>query len=70
MAVYTTNTSTKPAGTRTGVVSDIVRDMAARFQAWRSYRSTVQALSALSDRELDDIGVSRSGIKAAALNKR
>jgi uncharacterized protein YjiS (DUF1127 family) len=34
----------------------------ARIQAWRMYRKTVAELSALSDRELDDIGITRGSI--------
>lgn len=33
---------------------------------WRHYRDTVQELSRLSDRELDDIGISRSEISRIA----
>ncbi len=29
------------------------------FAAWRSYRRTQQAMAALSDRELEDIGLAR-----------
>lgn len=36
--------------------------MVVRFQAWRSYRKTVAQLNALSDRELDDIGITRGSI--------
>ncbi len=34
----------------------------ARIQAWRMYRKTVAELSALTDRELDDIGITRGSI--------
>lgn len=34
----------------------------ARFQAWRMYRKTVAELNSLSDRELDDIGITRGSI--------
>ena len=34
-----------------------------RFTAWRTYRQTVRELSALSDRELDDIGLHRGSIR-------
>ena len=35
---------------------------------YRQYRATVQELSALSNRELDDIGVARSDIPKIALD--
>ena len=34
-----------------------------RLADWRRYRETVQQLSQLSDRNLDDIGVSRNDIE-------
>ena len=38
----------------------------ARYEAWRVYRKTRTELSALSDRELDDLGLSRSSIPAVS----
>jgi uncharacterized protein YjiS (DUF1127 family) len=38
----------------------------ARFAAWRVYRVTLRELSQLTDRDLADIGVSRSAIPAIA----
>ena len=38
------------------------------FQAWRVYRETVRELSALSARELADLGMNRSMITRAALD--
>lgn len=37
-----------------------------RFNEWRSYRRTVTELSGLTDRELNDIGISRAEIRAVA----
>lgn len=36
--------------------------LVARFNAWRSYRATVRALSGLTDSELKDIGLTRDQI--------
>lgn len=36
------------------------------LRAWRRYRAFVRELSQLSDRELADIGVTRSGIASVA----
>ncbi len=38
-----------------------------RFAAYKLYRETVAELSALSNRELNDLGLSRSAIKGIAL---
>lgn len=40
-----------------------------RFENWRTYRTTVNELSRLSDRELNDIGISRSMIRSVAMNE-
>lgn len=37
-----------------------------KFQAFLRYRETVRELSKLSDRELDDLGISRSNIEDIA----
>lgn len=47
-------------------LGDSVSTMIARFKAWRSYRRTVVELSALTDRELLDIGISRADIVGIA----
>jgi uncharacterized protein YjiS (DUF1127 family) len=70
MAVFSTNTPTAPIGSRTGVITDAINSVFARFEAWHSYRKTVIALAALSDRELNDIGITRSEIKFVARNCR
>lgn len=40
--------------------------IAAKFAAWRRYRASVRELSQLSDRELQDLGLSRSEIDNVA----
>jgi uncharacterized protein YjiS (DUF1127 family) len=42
----------------------------AAFRAWRDARATERALSKLSDRELDDIGLCRGDITAIAYGTR
>lgn len=37
-----------------------------RYRAWQRYRATVDELSRLSDRELNDVGLSRSNIDHTA----
>ncbi len=57
MSVYTTNRASAN-GAATGIVSRIVNS----FSAWNDARVTRNALAKLSDRELDDIGLTRSDI--------
>jgi uncharacterized protein YjiS (DUF1127 family) len=41
-----------------------------KFKDWRSYRRTIAELSALSNRELSDLGISRSDIPFVARKAR
>lgn len=61
MSAYATNRAIA-TGTASGIVSSIVAVVA----AWNDARITRKALSKLSDRELDDIGLSRSDIDSIA----
>jgi len=45
-------------------------DIVGRFKGWRAYRRTVSELSALSNRELSDLGISRSDIPFVARKAR
>ncbi len=58
MAYIAANTPTTVSNPALGYFEALI----ARFQAWRTYRQTVAQLSALSDRELDDIGLTRGAI--------
>ena len=40
------------------------------FRKWRSYRRTVNELSSLTNRELDDLGINRGDIPHVARNTR
>ena len=40
------------------------------FRKWRNYRRTVSELSALSNRELDDLGIARGDIPFVERNTR
>lgn len=44
----------------------ILTQIVAFLRAWRSYNQSVRELSSLGDRELADIGISRSDIPAIA----
>lgn len=47
-------------------LTDLVKSAAAKLVAYREFRRTYDALSAMTDRELDDIGIHRSDIVAVA----
>lgn len=47
----------------TGRTAGILASIFARFATWNDARITRNALSALSDRELDDIGLMRGDIE-------
>ena len=40
--------------------------MMSTLRAWRTYRNTVSELNALSQRDLDDMGIARSQIRELA----
>ena len=44
----------------------MLKSIARRFHAWRRYGATVNELAHLSDRELADIGITRSDIPRIA----
>ena len=41
-------------------------NVARSFNAWRKYRQTIAELGRMSSRELQDIGINRSDIRAVA----
>jgi uncharacterized protein YjiS (DUF1127 family) len=47
-----------------------VADLFGRVLAWRDRRRTFATLTALSDRELDDLGLVRSDLEAGILRRR
>lgn len=57
-----TRTSAAPAG----IFSLVFGKLFSAFDAWRATRATQVALSRLSDRELEDIGLSRGDIDRVA----
>lgn len=48
------------------IFSSLISSWIERFVAYRNYRRTLKALSALNDRELHDIGVFRGSIDEIA----
>ena len=67
MATVETNAST--IAHEGGIVA-WAADLYRGFQEWRAYRRTVKALSALTDADLDDIGLCRADIKQVARTGR
>ncbi len=63
MAVIDTTTV---AGGKGNILSRWVQNIIAQYAAWNDARITRNALSRLSDRELEDIGLSRSDIDTIA----
>ena len=45
-------------------------DIMGKFRDWRSYRRTVAELSALTNRELNDLGINRADIPSVARRAR
>lgn len=58
-----TRTNTLSLGTRLG---EIRTAFAEAFAAWRLYRTTLKQLRELSDRELEDLGLSRTSLPRIA----
>ncbi len=47
-------------------ISAFFKTAAARYNAWRLEQRTFRELAALSDRELDDLGLNRSMLRSVA----
>lgn len=63
--IVSTNTTRSESG-----LAVMLHNLVVRFNAWRSYRETVRALSNLTDAELNDIGLGRGEIERAARQSR
>ena len=53
---------------QTEKASGFFASLVERFARYRVYRTTVNELSTLSNKELADLGLSRSGIRSVAYN--
>jgi len=63
---YATNTTSAPLSLTARFAE--IRDQAKEaYRAWRVYRATFNELSALSDRDLTDLGIGRGEIRAIAM---
>ena len=61
-------THTDRAFARPSLLSDLRASLAQRLEQYRAYRSTVSELTMLTDRELNDLGISRADIRSIAQN--
>lgn len=60
------NTTTAPTPSIFARISSGFEALATRYKSYRLYRETFDGLSALSNRELDDLGLSRSELRHIA----
>ncbi len=51
---------------RTGRLATTINEISARWSAYRVYRRTLDELRSLSDRDLNDLGLSRFNIREVA----
>lgn len=56
----------RQAQSRPSRFSNLIGDIAERVQRHKTYRRTLDELEALSERELADLGISRSMLRAIA----
>lgn len=66
MATFDISRTTYGATTLTGRVANVFATLSGAFIAWNDARVTRRALEALSDRELEDIGLIRGDIDNVA----
>ena len=62
----TLDTFTRMTAGRQSRVARLVGDLTQRVERYKTYRRTLDDLSELSDRELVDLGLSRSMLRAVA----
>lgn len=63
MMAYTTTTNRHSFIAR---LQNAASDLVTRFRQYRLYRETYEGLSALTDRELADLGLNRSELRSVA----
>ena len=64
---YSTTTTNVPTSSLLGRIGSGFDALATRYKQYRMYRETFDGLSALSNRDLADLGLSRSDIKRIAI---
>ena len=66
MAIFDTNRTTYGTASAVNRFFATIGDVLASIVAWNDARVTRNALAGLTDRELDDIGLSRADIETVA----
>ncbi|ASM73009.1 MULTISPECIES: DUF1127 domain-containing protein [Roseobacteraceae] len=69
MSAFDTTRTTYGSAIVAGRITRTIFNVIASVMAWNDARVTRKALSALSDRELQDIGLSRGDIDAASFRR-
>ncbi|QFT60378.1 hypothetical protein FIU94_16230 [Sulfitobacter sp. THAF37] len=64
---YSTTTTTAPTSSLLSRIGSGFDALATRYKQYRMYRETFDGLSALSNRDLADLGLSRSDIKRISM---
>ena len=70
MAAFETTRTVADGASLGGRLTALATGMVATIRSWNDARVTRNALASLSDRELDDIGLSRSDIDAVVSTLR
>ncbi len=70
MAAFDTTRPTYGTLNIAGRIGSALASLAGAFAAWNDARVTANVLNSLSDRELDDIGLSRGDIRMVAEGHR
>ncbi len=69
MAAFDTNRTAETISVAAGRISFFLMSAIDAAQGWNDARMTRKSLSRLSDRELDDIGLTRGDINAVAAGR-
>lgn len=64
---YVANTNTVATATEARGLSVLFSNLAEKWRQYRVYRTTINELMSLSDRELADLGMSRSMVRRVAI---
>ena len=66
MAYHSSTYGVAASGTRQASAADRVRSIQSSYRRWRLFRRTMNELGMLTDRDLADLGLSRSDVRRVA----